>query len=918
MINRFKKPILAVILVIGALWLVYANRALLDHSPFQTVYPLKNVSRVVCDAAENYYVITDSRSTIASFDSRGGFRYKILVRDFAETANSLIQDFTVDPEGNLYVLITNPDETGMYVNSESIFRFSHAGKFDRQVYYTEYVEADRPLRVGKIKALQTRGSAICFLHLMENQIWLKTLNPDQQKPSAQLVGTLPANAYMAEIAGTEAKAVYFSTQRGEIYHFAGANQTELIFPPVEADSLKTFPARLRVTWDGKEVCFIDTFVNEIKRLDLANRTLKAESISAQSMIKDISVLSNGTMVAALSSRVIRIGRNGEDNLVFDSARYSAGIIAARAMIWLVGITLLLALIFGLWQFVRSVTQMQVSLRTKQIAVFVPLMVVCMACLMVYLYLGFSGKQQSEVFDKLIVLTRIGQNLLDTGNLERINSPRDYMNADYTALRRVTIEDQMNRGTLGSSYAGTLANNGMYSAIYKLENGKLYAIVDYDNSVNMYRPIDIQNEFNRVLEERQIITQVSSDENGSWMFAMGPLFDKQQNIIGIYETGVDWTSFEQESRRMLIQYLGWGILFITIVVMAAFFVMTYFLLKSVRTLQISVNEIAAGNWDTKVHIETRDEIAELGERFNVMAQYIKNYINDITVLSQSYYRFVPEQFLTFLGKSSVTEVDIGDGISQEMTVLFSDIRSFTDLSEGMSPEENFRFINSYLSMMGPIIRKNGGFIDKYIGDAIMALFPGKPSDALYAAIEMRETLKRFNKQRGRAGEKAINIGIGIHTGSLMLGVVGESERIDGTVIADAVNLASRLEGLTKMYGVGILISETTLEQAPGFDEAAHRFLGRVRVKGKQKPVGIYELYTDFDSLSDAKSRTASDFTQGVSQYIDGCFDSAIQSFERVLAINPNDLAAVLYLDACRSLQAESGSGEWDGAMVFHEK
>ncbi len=146
----------------------------------------------------------------------------------------------------------------------------------------------------------------------------------------------------------------------------------------------------------------------------------------------------------------------------------------------------------------------------------------------------------------------------------------------------------------------------------------------------------------------------------------------------------------------------------------------------------------------------------------------------------------------------------------MSILFADIRDFTTLSERMTPEENFKFINAYLSHMEPAILDNNGFIDKYIGDAIMALFSRSADDAIKAGIDMLHRLAKYNTKRTNPERPPIQIGIGINTGSLMLGTVGGQTRMDGTVIGDAVNLASRLEALTKHYGVSLLISHHTFQ------------------------------------------------------------------------------------------------------------
>jgi two-component system sensor histidine kinase ChiS len=185
--------------------------------------------------------------------------------------------------------------------------------------------------------------------------------------------------------------------------------------------------------------------------------------------------------------------------------------------------------------------------------------------------------------------------------------------------------------------------------------------------------------------------------------------------------------------------------------------------------------------------------------NELLARIKTHIL-LSKINIAYGRFVPHEFLKFLERESIVDVQLGDQVQKEMTVLFADIRSFTSLSERMSPKENFDFLNAYLSRVSPVIRNHNGFIDKYIGDAVMALFPQTADDAVQAAIEMQKQVSLYNSYRQENGYDPIAIGIGLHSGTLMLGTVGESQRMESTVIADAVNLASRLEGLTKVYGV----------------------------------------------------------------------------------------------------------------------
>jgi PAS domain S-box-containing protein len=286
---------------------------------------------------------------------------------------------------------------------------------------------------------------------------------------------------------------------------------------------------------------------------------------------------------------------------------------------------------------------------------------------------------------------------------------------------------------------------------------------------------------------------------------------------------------------------------------------------------------------------------------------------LSKINIAYGRFVPHEFLRFLGHESIVDVHLGNQIQKEMSILFSDIRSFTSLSEGMSPKENFDFINSYLSRVGPVIRNHNGFIDKYIGDAIMALFPEAPEDALQAAIDMQKQVSLYNTHRQKFGYVPIGIGVGVHTGSLMLGTIGEEQRMESTVISDAVNLAARLEDLTKVYGVSILISGQTLLGLDDQTRYNYRFLGQVPVKGKKDLVPVFDVFdADPTHIIELKKQTKAKFEEGIILYHAKKFEEAYQIFQEVIQINDQDKAARLYIKSCGEFLTQRSSE--GGALV----
>ncbi|MEC4892498.1 MAG: PAS domain S-box protein [Oscillatoria sp. PMC 1051.18] len=275
-----------------------------------------------------------------------------------------------------------------------------------------------------------------------------------------------------------------------------------------------------------------------------------------------------------------------------------------------------------------------------------------------------------------------------------------------------------------------------------------------------------------------------------------------------------------------------------------------------------------------------------------------FTEQLLQLNKANERFVPSQFLQLLNKQSIVDIQVGDQVEKKMSILFADIRGFTRLSEGMTPEDNFKFINAYLSRMEPAIMENRGFIDKYIGDGLMALFNGSADDAVKAAITMMHRLAQYNTTRDRPERPPLKIGIGINTGLLMLGTVGGESRLDSTVIGDAVNLASRLEHLTKEYGVSVLVSHHTFASLTKPEKYNLRFVDRVQVSGKSKTVAVFEVFdADPPAVKECKLITKTVFEQAIWLFFQGKLAEARQQFANCLEVNPNDTVAKNYLRRC---------------------
>jgi len=307
------------------------------------------------------------------------------------------------------------------------------------------------------------------------------------------------------------------------------------------------------------------------------------------------------------------------------------------------------------------------------------------------------------------------------------------------------------------------------------------------------------------------------------------------------------------------------------------------------------------------------------------------------ISEKFRLFVPEQFLNRIAPRGVESIQLGNAREEELTVLFCDIRGFTSIAESQSAMETFEWLNVFFTQMSRAIATHEGFVDKFLGDAIFAVFDrvgNHAEDAMKAAVAMQESLQAFNRDRLQYNlEQIIQVGIGIHTGIGLIGTIGSEQRMDSTVIGDVVNTAARLEELTKLYGCPILASNTTITHLKDSHQSTEgavknngkipdlsstiypcRWVDRVTPRGKQIVLELYEvLGTPTQCLDGLKLQSQSCYNLGIQAWFQEDFLRAWNCFRQVLEQNPADTIAQLYLERCQARLGTIPPSEvtWDG-------
>ncbi|HPS85166.1 MAG TPA: adenylate/guanylate cyclase domain-containing protein [Spirochaetota bacterium] len=906
----------------------YKFSAQLFSNPFNRVLLYENPSYAVTDHEGNNYVIDRSMRRIVKIDGKGNLSW-IIEGGSRDTGSFFYAyEIAVDENGKLYVLNGVLDSEGFFMLREEIIRYSSGGKFEEVIYSKSYGPDERKTNLvqrGQFTGLRTDKQAIEWFDIDGKGIQsIRIIQPQGSLERSTGVYLSNANILVSGAVRLNDRSIVYSTKKGMIYRSKDHGEGMLMYSADEHKEGLSIPWWVGADSKGN-IYFTDLGNRTVSRIkpdksvDVILSKEKIEKAGFQTgrfIYYRLSINKAGMLTTCNDYFIVVMSPDGRSIARYsDGGELSLKNVILKVLMWAVfAIAVLWILISGTYIYL-NILKRRIPLMVKQVLIFVPMLVVSVAIPANLIIEDFAGRYKSELTKKISLMVQVAPKVINTDDLEKITRHEDYLGESYNRVRT---------SLLGAfNYSSDEWNRGFYFVIYRVYDDNIYGCMYLNGGIGIYYPFtyfDDPESIYRSAYKGEIVTESVSDVWGSWLYGVGPIYNKDGKVTALIEVGTDLYSYTQANNRLVLKMiLRIGIITVLFVILLT--IVTYILLVSIKRLSTGVTRLSKGEWETKVEIGKRnDEVSDLARGFNRMSEYILNYINEIVHLNKGYQRFVPEQFLHYLDKESVTQVQLGDQVQKIMTVMFSDIRSFTSLSENMTPKENFDFLNSYLKHVGPVIRKNNGFIDKYIGDAVMALFPHSADDALEAAVGMFENLYAFNEERIKKGDLPIEIGLGLHTGQLMMGIIGEEERMEGTVISDNVNFASRLEGLTKHYGARILISEMTHSMLAHPERYLMRNLGKVRVKGKNDPVAVFEVLDPLPfKQKSMKIKTKDVLEKGIMLYQQKRFTEAIEKFNKILAVDKEDKVVIKYYNAASAYaQKVSVSEDWDGTLEMREK
>lgn len=335
------------------------------------------------------------------------------------------------------------------------------------------------------------------------------------------------------------------------------------------------------------------------------------------------------------------------------------------------------------------------------------------------------------------------------------------------------------------------------------------------------------------------------------------------------------------------------------VVLLYFVIMYFSFKlackPIKKVEKALYRLSNGKVNSEIEVGGGKQFQEMENNLNKINE---NYMAKEELIKKTnleYEKYVPKQFAKFLGKNSILELELGNQVQKEVTTLFVDIHNSTSVSTTLSLEENFNYINSYLNVVSPIIRKFGGFVDKYLGDGILAVFV-KPENALECAESIVKAID--NKNLANKNMPNLDVGISINTGEVVFGVVGEEERKSPTIISDTVNLATKMEGFNKYFGSKIIFSKRTLNSLKINYPLAYRYIGSLSLGDKKEYISLFESLEYYGKKKRERIELLKNqFEQAVRYFNLGKCSQAKEIFEKILKSNREDKVAYMYFNKC---------------------
>ena len=839
---------------------------------------------------------TDGIASVFDIDS-GEQRYSnvtALPTELLDVGYTYPKNTVMTDDNEIYSTGASADEN-TYVTKEVIYRVSDKYKFIDKLLEIKIDEADRA-RSSQLSRLHYYDGKVTFACVKKSGVTLYSIDTDTKAlTESELYPTDANGCYTSTVIPLDGSFLFLRSD-GNVYdvEFNKPLGESIYKFDLSADNGGLYFTRA-VRLNGKIYASDERHPTEVYCIE-NGQAQKVLDISEAEGFKDSSIkfldkyrpegADKDTLVICLNNGLLTWsdGKLTDKNMTIHSD--NSILVYTYDFMAVVLIVLMFAMVIHL--IIRKKT-----LLYKQLITTVPVL------LLITMFIGwnlyeYTFKESDENIEKnLSIICELGSAEFEGYDFSPLLETNENTGKAYTQLRD-KLDD------LSTNKLSKWSSDYIFSIVYR-KSDNTSVIIARNDMLNIPTVTSDQIEFDSLNApdvKDNVVNNVddllSDNIKSSSIYAYGNINDKGESGRFYLKVGTENKSFWLQRQDFIFRMYFY--FFLVFVIMTVLTIITsLYIRRTIKKAVKTVAKISSGDLSARINYKSKDELGEICSQVNEMGQSLEMLFEEKDKTESFYYKFVPEKFRELLGKEKFTDLSLGDASSRELTVLFCDIRSFSINSEIMTAKENFAFVNIVYGKAGPIIRQNNGFVDKYIGDAVMALFEN-PDDAVRCGQELYRAIVLDPETAKELKVSSINIGIGVHTGMAMIGIVGESERLSGTVISETVNLSSRLESLTKQYKTGMLISKDTVDRLADPDSLGLRYLGIIQVAGVNEVKAVYEALDCLpDELREKRSANNAQLREAVRLFHLGRRDEAIAELKAIEASGNGDDVSRMYLD-----------------------
>ncbi|MEN6325602.1 MAG: HAMP domain-containing protein, partial [Syntrophomonas sp.] len=837
-----------------------------------------DIAFVTSDSQGNIYIIDQYRSRLVKLNPKGDIILEINQHSFFRGTGGFFDELTVDESGNIYAVCDVLDEKGYYATKSEIRKYGPDGGFLGVLERISYTHMGTRTSRGNYIDLKIVEDNLCYYITRGNTTTLYKLSlKDGHKSSGTAFTTGDADK-LFKVAGSQEDVIFYETKDRKIYRTDQNGPPQEVFAGNNKDLTKEIiPRKLVASVDGT-LYFLDVVRSRLYKILPGKEFNSNEYISLENLVEGRN--SGGTegytaLMPIADGKILVADQNAYVVLDKDGALLKESNIAGMTLkertrtilMWVQAVLCVLLLIAIIVILYLKILDRRLILFLKYVLVLIPSFLILMSLIGYYAYEVISESAIDDRLDKLAVASRSGSLIVQGDLLDKIETPEQCTEPGFKSVL-ASVEQILEADSENQTITG------MYATIYKKVGDRIYVLYDYDWKsmpftlyTDKYQTSDMAGVFSR---GTAIASRDDADVNGQYMDYITPIYNSRNEIVGAFEAGLYMYNIDNMMKSLQL----WFFLIIfcsTLILVCLILATNRVVLTSVNTLRKGVYEISRGNLEVLVSVNTRDEVGDLCDGFNIMADYIRNSVKKARQTSEAYFRFVPERMLQLLGKETIANIETGDTVKRDMSVMSLNIRSFYSISASLSAEQNYAYINSILERFGPVFHENRGIVEKYLGAAITAIFPDRAEDAVQSSVRIISIMEDLNAEPTDHQGQKLDIGIGLYKGNIMLGTIGEEKRMECTMILDNGNIPQQLCRLSKNLGVSILASESVLQSVENSTDYLHRYIGKVKFEGMIEPIRVYDIFQgNSKQVRTLRADTKEIFEEGIRLYEDGNF------------------------------------------------